>query len=115
MAPTRRSGPRGGCSNTWLRCFAFVVVGIVVLVSHQGYFANNLVAPVAKVCLATIKAGAMPGVTWQLALCAIPGTVLQPAGGARRQMGGLFSTGMLILFPAAGWAVLVGVAARAEM
>ena len=27
-------------------------------------------------------------------------------------MGVLFATGMLILFPAAGWAVLVGVAAR---
>ena len=80
--------------------FAFVVAGIVVLVSYQGYFAANLVAPVAKVYVTTIKAGATPG------------AVLQFAGGPKRQLGVLFATGMLILFPMAGWAVLVGVAAR---
>jgi uncharacterized oligopeptide transporter (OPT) family protein len=92
--------------------FAFVVAAIVVLVSYKGYFAAGLVAPVAKVYVATIKAGAAPGVAWQLLVWAIPGALLQFLGGPRRQMGVLFATGMLILFPAAGWAVLVGVAAR---
>jgi uncharacterized oligopeptide transporter (OPT) family protein len=92
--------------------FAFVVAALVVLVSYQGYFAANLVAPVAKVYVATIKAGATPGVAWQLLLWAIPGAALQWLGGPKRQMGVLFATGMLIVFPAAGWAVLVGVAAR---
>jgi uncharacterized oligopeptide transporter (OPT) family protein len=92
--------------------FAFVVAGIVVLVSYQGYFANNLVAPVAKVYVATIKAGATPGVVWQLIIWAIPGALLQLLGGPKRQMGVLFATGTLIVFPMAGWAVLVGVAAR---
>ncbi len=92
--------------------FAFGIAAVVVLLSYKGYFANNLVAPVAKVYVATIKAGATPGVAWQLMLWAIPGALLQLAGGAKRQLGVLFATGMLILFPAAGWAVLVGVAAR---
>ncbi|MGI4810216.1 MAG: OPT/YSL family transporter [Janthinobacterium lividum] len=92
--------------------FAFVVAGLVVLVSYQGYFASNLVAPVAKVYVATIKAGAAPGVAWQLLLWAIPGALLQLAGGPTRQMGVLFATGMLIVFPAAGWAVLAGVVLR---
>jgi uncharacterized oligopeptide transporter (OPT) family protein len=92
--------------------FAFVVAGIVVLLSYHAYFANNLVAPVAKVYVATINAGATPGAAWQLLTWAIPGALLQLVGGPRRQMGVLFATGMLILFPAAGWAVLVGVAAR---
>jgi uncharacterized oligopeptide transporter (OPT) family protein len=92
--------------------FAFVVAAVVVLVSYKGYFAANLVAPVAKVFVATIKAGAAPGVAWSLLIWAIPGALLQFLGGPRRQMGILFATGMLILFPLAGWAVLVGVAAR---
>jgi uncharacterized oligopeptide transporter (OPT) family protein len=92
--------------------FAFVVAGIVVLVSYKGYFAANLVAPVAKVYVATIKAGAAPGVATQLMLWAIPGAMLQFVGGPKRQMGVLFATGMLIVFPAAGWAVLAGVVLR---
>ena len=92
--------------------FAFVVAGIVVLVSYKGYFAANLVAPAAKVYVATIKAGATPGVATQLLLWAIPGAVLQFAGGPKRQLGVLFATGMLIVFPAAGWAVLAGVVLR---
>jgi uncharacterized oligopeptide transporter (OPT) family protein len=70
------------------------------------------VAPVAKVYVATIKAVATPGAAWQLLTWAIPGALLQFIGGPKRQMGVLFATGMLIVFPAAGWAVLVGVAAR---
>ncbi len=42
----------------------------------------------------------------------MPGAVLQLAGGPKRQLGVLFATGMLIMFPMAGWAVLVGVVAR---
>lgn len=92
--------------------FAFVVAGVVVLLSYKSYFAANLVAPVAKVYVTTIKAGATPGVALQLLLWAIPGALLQLVGGPRRQLGVLFATGMLILFPMAGWAVLVGVAIR---
>ena len=92
--------------------FAFVVAGVVVLLSYKSYFAQGLVAPVAKVYVATIKAGATPDVAWQLLLWAVPGAVLQILGGPKRQLGVLFATGLLILFPAAGWAVLVGVACR---
>ncbi len=41
--------------------FAFLVAAVVVLVSYKGYFAANLVAPVAKVYVATIKAGRRRG------------------------------------------------------
>src|SRR5262249_4585123 len=92
--------------------FAFAVAGAVVLVSYSGYFAHGLVAPVAKVYVATIKAGATMQTAWQLVLWAIPGAILQFAGGPRRQLGVLFATGMLILSPIAGWAVLAGVLCR---
>ena len=92
--------------------FAFVVAGVVVLLSYQSYFAQNLVAPVAKVYVATIKAGAAPGTAWQLLTWMGPGFLLQVVGGPRRQLGVLFATGLLIGVPAAGWAVLAGVAIR---
>lgn len=92
--------------------FAFVVAGAVVLVSYQSFFDQNLVAPVNKVYAATIKAGVAPGVAWQLFIWAIPGAILQFIGGPKRQIGVLFATGLLINFPMAGWAVLVGILCR---
>jgi hypothetical protein len=92
--------------------FAFVIAGIVVLVSYQSYFAQNLVAPVDKVYAATIKAGVAPGVAWSLFMWAIPGAILQFVGGPKRQIGVLFATGLLINFPMAGWAVLAGIVCR---
>ncbi|WP_420101464.1 OPT/YSL family transporter [Bosea sp. (in: a-proteobacteria)] len=92
--------------------FAFVVAGLVVLLSYQSYFDQNLVAPVDKVYAATIKAGVAPGVAWQLFLWAIPGAILQFLGGPKRQIGVLFATGLLINFPMAGWAVLAGIVCR---
>jgi uncharacterized oligopeptide transporter (OPT) family protein len=92
--------------------FAFVIAGIVVLLSYQAYFDQNLIAPVDKVYAATIKAGVAPGVAWQLFLWAIPGAILQFIGGPKRQIGVLFATGLLIAFPMAGWAVLAGIVCR---
>ncbi|MBI1774642.1 MAG: OPT/YSL family transporter [Proteobacteria bacterium] len=92
--------------------FAFVIAGIVVFISYQGYFAANKVAPVDRVYVATIKAGASWEVAQQLAIWAIPGAIVQFLGGPKRQLGVLFATGLLLLNPTAGWAVLVGVALR---
>lgn len=92
--------------------FAFAVAGVVVLLAHPAYFANGLVAPVDKVFAATITAGASPAVAWKLLIWAVPGAILQFFGGPKRQLGVLFATGLLISFPAAGWAVLIGVVLR---
>jgi uncharacterized oligopeptide transporter (OPT) family protein len=92
--------------------FAFVIAGVVVLIAYPGFFAQNLVAPVDRVYVATIKAGASPDVAWSLAMWAIPGAIIQFLGGPRRQLGILLATGLLIPFPLAGWAVLIGIACR---
>ena len=92
--------------------FAFVVAGVVVLLSYRGFFAQNLVAPVDRVYVATIKAGASFYVAQQLVIWAIPGAIIQFLGGPRRQLGVLLATGLLIAFPMAGWAVLAGIACR---
>jgi uncharacterized oligopeptide transporter (OPT) family protein len=92
--------------------FAFLVAGVVVLISYRGYFASGKVAPVDRVYVATIKAGASWDVATQLLIWAIPGAIVQFLGGPKRQLGVLLATGLLLLNPTAGWAVLVGVALR---
>jgi uncharacterized oligopeptide transporter (OPT) family protein len=91
---------------------AFAVALVVVAASWDGYFAAGLVPPVAKVYVATIQAGVAPEVAPSLLLWAVPGALLQLAGGPRRQMGVLLATGLLIANPAAGWGVMAGMAAR---
>lgn len=92
---------------------AFLVASVVVLISYKGFFAANLVPPVDRVYVATIKAGASADVAKNLLLWAIPGAILQFVGGPNRQMGILFATGLLILNPKAGWAVIAGILIRA--
>ncbi|HEY2619815.1 MAG TPA: OPT/YSL family transporter [Acetobacteraceae bacterium] len=92
--------------------YAFVIAGVVVLIAYPGLFAQNLVAPVTRVYVATIKAGASADVAWSLVIWAIPGAIIQLLGGPRRQLGILLATGLLIPFPLAGWAVLAGIACR---
>jgi uncharacterized oligopeptide transporter (OPT) family protein len=92
--------------------FAFLIAGVVVLIAYPGFFAQNLVAPVDRVYVATIKAGASSDVAWSLAMWAIPGAIIQLLGGPKRQLGILFATGLLIPFPFAGWAVLIGIVCR---
>jgi len=84
----------------------------VVYIAHGIYFAQGLVPPVAKVYVATINAGAVPGIAQQLFIWAIPGALIQFIGGPKRQLGVLLATGLLILNPMAGWAVAVGIALR---
>lgn len=92
--------------------FAFVVAGLVVLVAYPGFFAANLVPPVDRVYVATIKAGASMDVAKSLAIWAIPGALVQWFGGPKRQLGVLLATGLLIAFPIAGWTVLAGIVCR---
>ncbi len=91
---------------------AFLTALVVVGLTWQGYFARDLVPPVARVYVATIGAGVAPGVAPALILWAVPGAILQWVGGPRRQLGVLLSTGLLIANPAAGWGVMAGMAVR---
>jgi uncharacterized oligopeptide transporter (OPT) family protein len=92
--------------------FAFVIAAVVVLIGYSNYFAHNLVAPADRVFAATIKAGASMDVARQLLIWAVPGAILQFIGGPKRQMGVLFATGLLLLVPYGGWAVITGVILR---
>jgi uncharacterized oligopeptide transporter (OPT) family protein len=93
--------------------FAFAVAAVVVLIAYPSFFAQNLVAPVDRVYVATIKAGTSSSVAMSLLIWAVPGAIVQALGGPKRQLGVLLSTGLLIPFPIAGWAVIAGVVCRA--
>ncbi|MFD1396196.1 OPT/YSL family transporter [Kroppenstedtia eburnea] len=91
---------------------AFGIAMLAVLFTYQGFFAQNMVPPVDKVYVATIEAGVSGNTAWTLLMWAIPGALLQWIGGPGRQLGVLFSTGLLLVNPAAGWAVLAGILIR---
>ncbi|MFD1385976.1 OPT/YSL family transporter [Oceanobacillus oncorhynchi subsp. oncorhynchi] len=92
--------------------FAFVITVTVVFLSYQSYFDNGLVAPVNYVYAATIESGVSTDIAKHLIIWAIPGALIQFIGGPKRQMGVLLSTGLLLVNPIAGWAVLAGIAIR---
>ena len=94
---------------------AFLIAIPVVYIAHSIYFTQGLVPPVAKVYVATINAGAVPGIAQSLFLWAIPGALIQFFGGPKRQLGVLLATGLLIANPMAGWAVAVGIALRVAL
>jgi uncharacterized oligopeptide transporter (OPT) family protein len=91
---------------------AFLIAIPTVYFAHPGYFAQDMVPPVDRVYIATIKAGATTDVAMALLIWAIPGGIIQWLGGPARQLGILLATGLLIPNPLAGWAVLVGIAIR---
>jgi uncharacterized oligopeptide transporter (OPT) family protein len=91
---------------------AFGIAIVVVLLTWKSYFAQGLLPPVDRVFAATIEAGVAPDVAKGLLIWAVPGVIIQLAGGSRRQAGILFATGLLINMPLAGWAVLAGIATR---
>lgn len=91
------------------------VAAVVVLALYGSYFSRDLIPPVDRVYVATIAAGADPGMATALAFWAIPGAIIQLAGGASRQLGILFATGLLIHNPAAGWTALAALLVRAVL
>src|SRR5918999_1988046 len=92
----------------------FAVGLVIVALAWRTYFSQDLIPPVDLVFADTIEAGSSAGLSAVrlLLMWAIPGALIQWLGGPSRQMGILFATGLLITFPAAGWAVLLGILIR---
>jgi uncharacterized oligopeptide transporter (OPT) family protein len=88
------------------------VAAVAVLLLHSSYFERDLFPPYDRVASATIAAGTSPSLAKALALWAVPGALLQAAGGPARQLGVLFATGLLIDFPAAGFTAMAALLAR---
>lgn len=91
----------------------FAVAFVVVALAHESFFAQDLLPPVDRVFATTIESGLTGEVGMQIFLWAIPGALIQLIGGTKRQIGIMLATGLLILNPLAGWAVIVGIILRA--
>ena len=85
---------------------------IFVSIFHGAYFNRDLFPPVNRVFVATIEAGTSPEVFRWLLIWAVPGAMIQWLGGAKRQMGVLLATGLLINFPIAGWTAAAALITR---
>lgn len=85
---------------------------VVVAVSYSKYFSQELFPPVDKVFAAAIQAGAQPWIWKYLLLWGVVGAIIQFIGGAEKQLGILFATGLLILNPKAGFAVIIAIIIR---
>lgn len=102
-----------GRRQQWLSSLVgFGAAMAVVAVSHRALLEGGFNAPINATYIAAIKAGLSADVARELAIWAIPGALLQLAGGPGRQIGILFATGLLITNPAAGWMVALGLAIR---
>jgi uncharacterized oligopeptide transporter (OPT) family protein len=76
------------------------------------HFKLDMIPPVSKVFAATIKAGLQPEILRQLLIAGVFGAILQAAGGAKRALGILFATGLLINNPIYGIGLLVALLIR---
>ncbi|QCJ70569.1 hypothetical protein C9446_12320 [Providencia heimbachae] len=85
---------------------------IVVALTYDFYFQQDKIVPASRLYAATIQAGSSSEVAMMLLLWAVPGAIIQLIGGAKHQIGVLFSTGLMINYPIAGWTVLVALAIR---
>ena len=88
-----------------------IAFGLIAL-TYKNYFMADNLPPVDRVLASTIAAGTNPDIIHHLFMWAIPGAIIQLIGGTSRQIGILFSTGLLIYNPAAGWAAFVAIAIR---
>ncbi|TNV12499.1 OPT family oligopeptide transporter [Buttiauxella sp. B2] len=93
----------------------FVCAMIVVALSYQFYFAQDKIVPASRLYAATIQAGKSSNIAMMLLMWAVPGALLQLIGGPRHQIGVLFSTGLMIHYPIAGWTVLAALVVRLLM
>ena len=87
---------------------AIVVTGLLM----NMHFRLNMIPPVSKVFAATIKAGLNPEILRQLLIASVFGGLLQFIGGAKKAIGILFATGLLINNPIYGVGLLVALLIR---
>jgi len=91
---------------------AFAVAIPITALAWPSLFGRGLIPPIDRVYAAAIDTGAHPQTLASLALWALPGAFVQWIGGARRQLGVMLATGLLLGDPGAGLAVLTGLALR---
>ncbi|MDR2527996.1 MAG: OPT/YSL family transporter [Synergistaceae bacterium] len=89
-----------------------VLAVVVTALLMNMHFKLDMIPPVSKVFATTIQAGLQPSILNHLFIAAIFGALLQWAGGARKALGILFATGLLINNPIYGVGLLIALLIR---
>ncbi|MDY3868132.1 MAG: OPT/YSL family transporter [Pyramidobacter sp.] len=90
----------------------FIAVVVVGLLMNM-HFNLNLLPPVSRVFAATVKAGSDFAILREMLLWAVPGALIQLAGGSKKGLGILLATGLLIKNPVYGVGLVVALILRA--
>lgn len=89
------------------------IIGVIVVVlSMNMYFEQDLMPPVSKVFATTIGASVDTAMIKELLLWSIPGIIIQLVGGSSKMLGVLFATGLLINNPVYGIGLIIAVIIR---
>ena len=89
------------------------VIGVIVVVlSMNMYFKQDLMPPVSKVFATTIGASVDTAMIKELLIWSIPGIIIQLVGGSSKMLGVLFATGLLINNPIYGIGLIIAVIIR---
>src|SRR5438874_6226614 len=91
---------------------AFLIAIPTVYFAYPGYFSQDMVPPVDRVYVATIKAGAAADVAQALLIWAIPAAIIQWLAGPCGHIVIPLAQRLLVPNPMAGWAVLGGTPIR---
>lgn len=89
-----------------------VIAVVVTALLMNMHFKLDMVPPVSKVFAATVQAGLHPAILKQMLAASAFGALLQFAGGAKKAIGILFATGLLINNPIYGLGLLVALLIR---
>ena len=93
--------------------FGGLIAAVVVGLLMKMHFNLNLLPPVSRVFAATVQAGSDYAILLEMLCWAVPGALLQVAGGSKKALGILCATGLLIRNPIYGVGLVVALILRA--
>jgi uncharacterized oligopeptide transporter (OPT) family protein len=102
----------GRRQQVWLQEIGALVGIVTATLAFTAYWKLGLVPPMSRVVEATIKLAVTGNLGSQLLVGAVLGAAAQTAGGARRALGILLATGLLLDNAIYGWALAVALFVR---
>jgi uncharacterized oligopeptide transporter (OPT) family protein len=106
---------RGRRQQVWLQEVGALVGIVTAALAFTAYWRLGLVPPMSRVVAATVEVAVTPSLAAELAAGALMGAVVQAVGGARRALGILLATGLLLDNVLYGYALVAALLLRARL
>jgi uncharacterized oligopeptide transporter (OPT) family protein len=104
---------RGRRQQVWLQEIGALVGIVTATLAFTAYWRLGLVPPMSRVVAATVEVAVTPSLATELAAGALMGAAVQAVGGARRALGILLATGLLLDNLLYGYALVAALLLRA--